>query len=352
MPAANSSTRAAQGGEVIYINLWAQSGMKHYSESLMHALAPAAPVIYVRNYESRLDVPSLRVNLEPVQLPAPRELWRIARAISRRRVLAVHINSEAPALLALFPLLLGQNAVITLHDAVPHAGEKLSKRLFMRVHLALLFCFFRKVIVHSPTIRDRLPAWLQPRVRLLPHVNYRLWAPGESAPSKPRGTRCRILFFGRILRYKGLDHLLTAFRQLDPARFELVIAGEGEVPSIDAPNIRVINRFISDEEMGALFGAADVVALPYLAASQSGVAYMAFAFEKPVVATRVGGLAEVVRDDVNGFLIEPASPDPLAAALRRAAEPDTHARLVANIQRQQLSADEEIRERLLAIYRE
>jgi glycosyltransferase involved in cell wall biosynthesis len=93
------------------------------------------------------------------------------------------------------------------------------------------------------------------------------------------------------------------------------------------------------------------VALPYLSASQSGVAYMAFAFGKPVVATRVGALADVIIDDQNGCLIEPRSPEALAAALIRMADPAVWARLVENVRRQNLSADEEIRARLLEIYR-
>lgn len=156
-----------------------------------------------------------------------------------------------------------------------------------------------------------------------------------------------------MLPYKGLDYLLTAFRQLDPTKFALLIAGEGDVPAEaqGASNIRVLQRFIADEELPMVFNQAHVVALPYVAASQSGVAYLAFAFERPVVSTRVGGLADVVVDDFNGFLVEPRSPEQLAAALQRLAEPATLARLVENVRRQNVSADEEIRTRLLELYR-
>jgi glycosyltransferase involved in cell wall biosynthesis len=93
-----------------------------------------------------------------------------------------------------------------------------------------------------------------------------------------------------------------------------------------------------------------VAALPYVAASQSGVAYLAFAFERPVVATRVGALGDVIVDDFNGFLVEPRSPKPLAAALERMAEPGTRARLVENVRQQNVSGDEEIRRKCLAVY--
>ena len=64
-----------------------------------------------------------------------------------------------------------------------------------------------------------------------------------------------------------------------------------------------------------------------------------------VISTRVGALAEVVTDDFNGFLVEPRSAEQLAAALQRVAEPPTFARLVENVRKQNVSADEEIRKR-------
>ncbi len=339
------------GSPVLFINLWPASGMKHYSESLMYALAPVAEVIYVRAYESCVKAEALRVRLDPVRLSALGDLWRIVRTILDRKPRVIHLNSELPILLPLFPLFAFFNTVITLHDAVPHEGESFAKRAFMRVHLALVGLFLRKVIVHSEAIRAQLPLWLQGRTHVLPHVNYQLWARAKEPP--PSEGPLVVLFFGRLLPYKGLDYLLEAFRKLDPAKFTLVIAGEGELPAgvFNMPNIRVIHRFIGDEDLPGVFNQAHVVALPYVAASQSGVAYMAFAFERPVIATRVGGLGDVVADDFNGFLVESRSADQLGAALERMADPATRARLVENVRQQNISGDEEIRQQLLDVYR-
>ncbi len=347
-----SSPSAVPRATVVYINLWAGSGMKHYSESLVHALAPAAEVFYIRNYESRVPSDAWRVELDPARLGAWGVLWRLARELLRRRPLAIHFNSELPVLLPLFPLFAFFNTVITLHDAVPHEGERLAKRVFMRVHLLLLFLFIRRIIVHSEAIRAELPAFLRARVRILPHVNYRLWAGEKAAP--PRQGPLNVLFFGRLLRYKGLEYLLEAFRGLDPARFNLTIAGEGDLSGYEivGPNIRAINRFIEEDEMTFLFNEAHVVALPYISASQSGVVYMAYAFEKPVIATGVGGIGDVVRDGVNGLLVAPRSASALVSALERMWDEPTRARLIEQIRREQVSADEDIRSKLLSIYRE
>ncbi|MEI9897773.1 MAG: glycosyltransferase [Chthoniobacter sp.] len=295
MHAPPATASSPVGRVVLFINLWPASGMKHYSESLVHALAPGGEVVYVRNYESCVKSEALRVGLDPVRLQSLGDLWRIAQVVWRRRPRVIHLNSELPVLLPLFPVFAFFNSVITLHDAVPHAGESLAKRAFMRMHLWLVFLFIRKVIVHSEAIRAQLPGYLRSRAHVLPHVNYQLWARAKEAP--PIEGPLVVLFFGRLLPYKGLDYLLEAFRRLDPAKFSLLIAGEGDLPRevFSTVNIRVIHRFIGDEDLPGVFNQAHVVALPYVAASQSGVAYMALAFERPVVATRVGGIGRCGR---------------------------------------------------------
>ncbi|MES2571677.1 MAG: glycosyltransferase family 4 protein [Verrucomicrobiota bacterium] len=329
--------------------------MKHYSESLVKALAPAAPLFFIRNY--RVEEPGegmlADLTLNPLRPGNYRELWRIAKKLLQLRPAAIHLNSESPPLLPLFPLLAFHNSAITLHDARPHAGERLSKRLFHWVHLGLVFLFIRKIIVHSEKIRAQLPALFRlKKVRVLPHINYRHWAAEERSSTAPPPPFV-VLFFGRLLQYKGVEFLVEAFRELDPERFHLIIAGEGEMPSGAArANTTLYPGFISDEQMSALFQRAHAVALPYLAASQSGVAYMAFAFGKPVIATRVGALPDVIREEENGLLIEPRSAPALKEAIERLAQSPLYERLAEGIQKQNLSSDEAIRHALLAIYAE
>jgi glycosyltransferase involved in cell wall biosynthesis len=80
-------------------------------------------------------------------------------------------------------------------------------------------------------------------------------------------------------------------------------------------NVRWDLRFVPETEVPEIFESATVVVLPYRRADQSSVLMTALAFDKPVVATRVGGLAEVLRDGVHGLLVEPGDVEGLARAL-------------------------------------
>lgn len=134
----------------------------------------------------------------------------------------------------------------------------------------------------------------------------------------------RLTFFGRILYYKGVDILINAYEILkrEELPVELTIAGEGYIEGhlldkINNLGVKLFNYWISEEEMGNILAETDVVVLPYKRASQSGPASIALALGLPVIATRVGGLQEQVRDGVNGFLIEPNSVEALIDAVKR-----------------------------------
>ena len=71
-----------------------------------------------------------------------------------------------------------------------------------------------------------------------------------------------------------------------------------------------------NEEIPLYFAAADLVMIPYLSATQSGIVQIAYAFDKPVVATKVGGIPEVVRQDATGFLVEPGDAEAIGGAVR------------------------------------
>ena len=130
------------------------------------------------------------------------------------------------------------------------------------------------------------------------------------------------LFFGHVRPFKGLDIALRAWRLLK-SDVTLVVAGEawwkGEAEYRDLAkgldNVRLDFRFIPDAEIATYFAAADVVLAPYRIEAQSGVALTAFHFARPVIATNVGGLPEIIEEGSNGMLVPPEDPAALATAM-------------------------------------
>lgn len=153
-----------------------------------------------------------------------------------------------------------------------------------------------------------------------------------------------LLFFGFIREYKGLDLLLEAMAdaRIRAAGIELIVAGEYYNKDVEANNNAIIARhqlqdvvhlntdFIPNSEVRYYFSAADLVVQPYKHATQSGITQIAFHFEKPMVVTNVGGLAEVVPDGKVGFIAEP-EPASIAGAILRFYEPGSLPGLKENI---------------------
>lgn len=134
-----------------------------------------------------------------------------------------------------------------------------------------------------------------------------------------------ILFFGLIRKYKGLDLLIEAFSLLKAnPHNKLLIAGEfyeDKQPYLDLilkykleEQIMLLNQFIPNDDVKYYFSAADIVALPYRSATQSGVTQVSFHFEVPTLVTNVGGLGEIIPHNVAGYVVEP-NPQAIASSL-------------------------------------
>ena len=137
-----------------------------------------------------------------------------------------------------------------------------------------------------------------------------------------------LLFFGAVRPYKGLDIALEALAELDrSADVKLVVAGRfwedrhAYEKLVDRLGIRarveIRDGYVANDDAALAFSAADAVVLPYRTATQSGVAQLAFAYGKPVVATRVGGLPAAIAHDRTGYLVPPADAAALADGITR-----------------------------------
>ena len=145
----------------------------------------------------------------------------------------------------------------------------------------------------------------------------KLWHPpislGGMAPVMAHGGPPRLLYFGRLLPYKGLDLLAEAMERVGAdAPFCLRVCGDGpDSPGLSrlraCPAVSVERRWVDEEDVPALLGWADAVVLPYQEASQSGVAALAVAAGRYVLATEVGGLPEQLAGVPGARLCAPAA---------------------------------------------
>jgi glycosyltransferase involved in cell wall biosynthesis len=208
--------------------------------------------------------------------------------------------------------LVGARLVVIVHDADAHAGDGFP----MQMVLQRLLCRSADgLAVLCRHVGTRLRQQRLARAALIPfeHPPFAFDMPATERPPGPR----RLLCFGRLLPYKGLD-LLAAALASQPRQIEVRVVGRGpESSGLDAlracPGVTVENRWVPETEIGALLAWSDALILPYREASQSGVAAAALAAGRPVIATRVGGLREQLSAAPQAVLCEPD-----AASLARA----------------------------------
>jgi alpha-maltose-1-phosphate synthase len=244
-------------------------------------------------------------------------------AAARVRVLRpdiLHIEEESARALPLFLLTPGTPKVLAIHDVKPHPGEGAGRQAIVRrlatSHSARLLCYSR----YSQSLLAReFPRRPSSQVPLGVKEVLRAW-PGP-AISERRGT---LLFFGRIAPYKGLDVMYRALPRIAKQipHLRVVVAGQPS-PNYQLParpslpptvEFETLLHTVDRATLHRLFQEASIVVLPYVEASQSGVIQTAYAFDKPVVASALAGLAEVICDGVTGHLVPPGAPQPLAEA--------------------------------------
>lgn len=241
--------------------------------------------------------------------------------------------------------------VLTAHNVLPHDAPSESRWIWTRVYEAV-----DGIIVHYQQALDDLSD-LEidlAKVVVIPHGNYcairELTAERQLSPDLPepsnadageleRGRAAArrhlglspsapvVLCFGLMRPYKGIQVLLSAFAAVRQALPEARLILAGRAPAgfaaveadirrhgLEAATV-ALPTYLPLQDVARVFEACDVVALPYVEASQSGVAQMAYAYGRPVVATRVGGIPDAVMDGETGILVDPRSPEQLAQAL-------------------------------------
>jgi glycosyltransferase involved in cell wall biosynthesis len=156
-----------------------------------------------------------------------------------------------------------------------------------------------------------------------------------------------ILFFGFVREYKGLDLLLEAFAKLTKVQPNVRLMVVGEYYSDEEKYQKIMQdlgiqdliiqrkEFVPDEEIRYYFSAADLVAQPYKTATQSGVTQIGYHFEKPMLVTNVGGLAEIIPHGKVGYVVD-SNPQSIFEGLNDFFEVDRAAEFSENLKKEKV----------------
>lgn len=329
----------------------APGGIVHFTAGLAGALGERGPTLvigwrrrfprrlYPGTFEDQASRTTVTAGGEPIlDLLDPRT-WRTAERTIRRFGADVVVLQwwhplHGPVLIALTRGLrrAGIPVIVICHNVEPHetnpAWRWLTRRTLrgadaLIVHASDLGSDAERLAPGVPVVRGFLPVFGNVADATGPA------GAGDLAAVRRRVDatgRPLLLTFGYVRPYKGVEDAIAAMAHVrtdavllvagecweDPDRYRAVVAGSGV-----GDRVVLDFRYVPNEEIPVLFTAADAVVLPYRTATQSAVAALAFAFDRPVVATRVGGLAELVEDGVTGALAPAADPQGLAMAIDR-----------------------------------
>ncbi len=322
---------------VTLIDLWGREGMLHYVSQLANNLARLADVqvtvVLPKGSDVGLFEPSVTLGFVDVVrdasvgelLLAPMRLLKLPqffRTVRRTRPDVVHLNNCHVWYIFTLPWLRQRYPIVaTMHDVRPHPGQDDSWR--KRKEIDTVARLSHRIFVHGEKLRQQLlttyPLLPPDNITVIPLGDFSFLAEYQTNVREEKHTA---LFFGRIRAYRGLQYLVEAARavgrRVPDARF--VIAGDGDLrPYLQMlsqeTHFEIHNHYIPDHEVAGFFRRASVVVLPYTEASQSGVIPIAYAFKKPVVATRVGCLPDVIEDGRTGLLVPPRDAPALAEAM-------------------------------------
>lgn len=208
--------------------------------------------------------------------------------------------------------------IYTLHDPIPHDDNKgnlivnnIAKRYFKFLFEKAINIKGFYLHIHNNSLIPDFLINSNANIIIHPHPI------GEKIVCRNRtDNSIRLGFLGQIHPYKGLDIFYNAIKELEDYlianNVQIIIAGSGKLENINEwISLRVpceiTNKYIDDSMFHELMANLDCLILPYKEASQTGVGAMALAYEIPIIATKVGGLPDLINNYKDGYLCQPNS---------------------------------------------
>jgi glycosyltransferase involved in cell wall biosynthesis len=241
-------------------------------------------------------------------------LW-LHRDLRRRRIATAVVHSHIDPRYATLGFALP--VALIVHDPLTHSGDTVSTfplpiRAITRFAELTSAC----VMVHSLLLIDQI----RPLLRRVPLGVIPLGTDMAPAPAAVPLER-RLLIFGRLFAYKGVDTALDALRLLPVEMFDvkLIVAGRGPLAELarGRHDVELRDEYIAESDIDILLDNVRLVLLPYKDASQSAVGLLAVARGVPCVVSRAGGLPELVQDSSPSLVVPPNDPKLLAEAIVR-----------------------------------
>ncbi|PSW03860.1 glycosyltransferase family 4 protein [Photobacterium lipolyticum] len=199
--------------------------------------------------------------------------------------------------------------VITVHDPIYHPGQfkKITTRILCLVS-RLSYFTSRKLTIHLHSKRNIFPSILFFYKRKVHHhhpLPKRIFNSDVITNRNPI-----IAFMGRIEKYKGIDLFIDSIKFFEDTykkEIEVMIIGNGNfnkqsLNKISYP-VKIENRFVEDIEFHKFMSQIDVLVLPYLSATQSGVGYLAKSYNKKIICTNVGNLPDLIENESQGYVV-------------------------------------------------
>lgn len=282
----------------------------------------------------------------------PFNIIRTARYIRRRRPDLVLIQwwhpYFAPCYFLLTHFMGKQNVTFVCHNVFPHERFPLD-RFLTRLALNNTSHFIVHAAEEAKELEKIKP---DPDYLVTPHPTYNAFR-FENLNKEQARQELRIdaderilLFFGYVREYKGLKYLLRAMPAIckEEDKVRLWVVGEFGADREEyralieelgiATCVRVVDSYTPDREVEKYFAAADLVVLPYVSATQSGIVQIAYGFTKPVIVTEVGGLPDVVEDGRTGYVVKPESPKAISEAAIKFFQEEQAERMIENIEKE------------------
>jgi glycosyltransferase involved in cell wall biosynthesis len=340
------------------MDLWAT--VPYYTAYLSRALFAEHVDLMVGSISYYLDpscFSSRGIKLQPglldvvgkFRLPRlPRRILKLLESILNLSALSVRFLFSTPDIIHVqyLPMLLsplpldlwfvqlcrsrGSKIVLTVHDLLPHDTGESHKQAFHD-----LYEMVDGIICHSDSIRTRLRtefSVVEEKVSVIPHGPFFYDLPATASEQTLRGFELEpgkllVLWQGIIFPYKGIDLLLDAWQQVEASNDNtcLLIVGTGapefaeqireQISRLGLKRVKLHLRFISAEELVALYRAADIVVYPYRAITTSGALATGLALGKTIVASNLPVFRELLTDGENALLVDPQLSTELATVI-------------------------------------